>query len=437
MSTSSAPALPALPFEQPQPVEQSQRVQSSPAAQPVDVDVLVVGAGQAGLSAAYHLRRRGFVPLGLDGLPSAGPDDGASPGDQRTFVVLDGAPAPGGAWQFRWPSLTMAQTHAVHDLPGLALDPGDPRESASTAVGRYFGAYEQLNDLRVLRPVGVREVRDDPGSGALLVEATTRDGPVTWRARTLVNATGTWTKPFWPWYPGRESFAGRQLHTHDFGAAEDFAGRRVVVVGGGASATQFLLQIAPHAASTTWVTRREPVWVGGPFDEDRGRDAVALVDERTRAGLAPESVVSVTGLPLTPVYEAGIASGVLRRLPMFSRVVPDGVAWDPGVRPDGVTHQGVDVILWATGFRAALDHLGPLGLRGPGGGIVMDGPTVVADPRVQLVGYGPSASTIGANRAGREAVRSVLRVLDGAATRGPSRLVVPVEPSGSVVPGPA
>ncbi|MFF2620671.1 NAD(P)-binding domain-containing protein [Oerskovia jenensis] len=376
------------------------------------VDVLVVGAGQAGLSAAFHLRRRGFVPLGPDGLPSSVPDDGAASGVLRTFVVLDAAPAPGGAWQFRWPSLTMAQTHAVHDLPGLALDAGDPQESASTAVGRYFGAYEQVNDLRVLRPVSVREVRDDPATGALLVEATTPEGPVTWRARTLVNATGTWTKPFWPWYPGRETFAGTQLHTHDFGAAEDFAGRRVVVVGGGASATQFLLQIAPHAASTTWVTRREPVWVGGPFDENRGRDAVALVDERTRAGLAPESVVSVTGLPLTPAYEAGIASGVLRRLPMFSRVVPDGVAWDPGVRPDGVTHQGADVILWATGFRAALDHLGPLGLRGPGGGIVMDGPTVVADRRVQLVGYGPSASTIGANRAGREAVRAVLRVLD-------------------------
>jgi cation diffusion facilitator CzcD-associated flavoprotein CzcO len=387
-------------------------VSTSPGpAQPFDVDVLVVGAGQAGLSAAFHLRRRGFVPLGSDGLPSSTPDGGASSGAPRTFVVLDVAPAPGGAWQFRWPSLTMAQTHAVHDLPGLALDAGDPQESASTAVGRYFGAYEQVNDLRVLRPVAVREVRDDP-SGALLVEATTPDGPVTWRARTLVNATGTWTRPFWPWYPGRETFAGTQLHTHDFGAAEDFAGKRVVVVGGGASATQFLLQIAPHAASTTWVTRREPVWVGGPFDEDRGRDAVALVDERTRAGLAPESVVSVTGLPLTPAYEAGIASGVLHRLPMFSRVVPDGVAWDPGVRPDGVTHQGADVILWATGFRAALDHLGPLGLRGPGGGIVMDGPTVVADPRVQLVGYGPSASTIGANRAGREAVRAVLRALD-------------------------
>jgi hypothetical protein len=400
-----------------------------PARDVLDVDVLVVGAGQAGLSAAYHLRKRGFVPLGPAGLRSAPglpstpglPDAAAPERGPGTFAVLDAAPAPGGAWQFRWPSLTMAQTHAVHDLPGLALDEGDPGESASTAVGRYFGAYEAANDLRVLRPVSVREVRDDPVSGALLVEAATPDGPMTWRARTLINATGTWTKPFWPWYPGRETFTGTQLHTHDFGSPEDFTGKRVVVVGGGASATQFLLQIAPHAVSTTWVTRREPVWVGGPFDAERGRGAVALVDERTRAGLPPESVVSVTGLPLTPAYEEGIASGVLRRLPMFTRVVPDGVAWDAGVRPDGVTHQGADVILWATGFRAALDHLGPLGLRGPGGGIVMDGPTVVADPRIQLVGYGPSASTIGANRAGREAVRAVLRALATSELSEPER----------------
>ena len=64
-------------------------------------------------------------------------------------------------------------------------------------------------------------------------------------------------------------------------------------------------------------------------------------------------------------------------------------------------------LLWCTGFRASLDHLAPLHLRAPGGGIVMDGTQVVADPRIQLVGYGPSASTIGANRAGREAVHNL------------------------------
>lgn len=72
-----------------------------------------------------------------------------------------------------------------------------------------------------------------------------------------------------------------------------------------------------------------------------------------------------------------------------------------------------DVILWATGFRAALDHLAPLGLREPGGGIRLEGTRAVADPRVHLLGYGPSASTIGANRAGRAAVRDIRRLLAG------------------------
>ncbi|HEX4788812.1 MAG TPA: hypothetical protein VH372_10150, partial [Actinospica sp.] len=68
-----------------------------------------------------------------------------------------------------------------------------------------------------------------------------------------------------------------------------------------------------------------------------------------------------------------------------------------------------------TGWRAALDHLAPLHLRAPGGGIVMDGTRVVLEPRLHLVGYGPSASTVGANRAGREAVRDIRRLLSNRA----------------------
>ena len=78
--------------------------------------------------------------------------------------------------------------------------------------------------------------------------------------------------------------------------------------------------------------------------------------------------------------------------------MPDGTLWP------------ADVILWATGFRPAIGHLAPLHLRSAHGGIQLDGTTAVADPRVQLVGYGPSASTIGANRAGRVAARGVADV---------------------------
>ena len=348
-----------------------------------EVDVVVIGAGQAGLSSAYHLRRTGFVP-------------------ESDFVVLDHAPQPGGAWQFRWPSLTYGKVHGMHALPGMELTDADPARASAEVIGEYFDAYERAFDLKVRRPVDVRAVREGDGDGRLLVE-TSDD---VWSTRALINATGTWDRPFWPRYPGQENFRGRQLHTAQYPGPAEFAGLRVIVVGGGASGTQHLMEIAPYAAGTTWVTRRPPVFREGPFTEEFGREAVALVEERVRQGLPPKSVVSVTGLPLNDAIRQALADGVLDRRPMFDRITPDGVEWADGQRVDA------DVILWATGFRAAIDHLAPLRLREPGGGIRVEGTRAVADPRVHLVGYGPSASTIGANRAGRAAVRDIRRLLD-------------------------
>ena len=135
-----------------------------------------------------------------------------------------------------------------------------------------------------------------------------------------------------------------------------------------------------------------------------------VVERRVRAGLVPQSVVSVTGLPVTGAVLEAQRRGVLDRLPMFDRITPEGVAWDGG-DADAPRSAEVDVILWCTGWRAALDHLAPLHLRAPGGGIAMDGTRVVLEPRLHLVGYGPSASTVGANRAGREAVREIRELL--------------------------
>lgn len=347
--------------------------------------MVVIGAGQAGLSAAYHLRRRGLA---------AGTD----------FVVLDANPRPGGAWQHRWQALTLAAVHGVHDLPGFALGAPDPTEPASAVVGRYYGDYERAFALPVHRPVTVRAVTspDGPG-GPLLVH--TDDG--TWRTRQLVNATGTWDRPHWPYYPGRELFRGRQLHTHDFTSAEDFRGQHVVVVGGGTSAIQLLLQIA-EVARTTWVTRRPPEFTVRAFDPAWGRDVERRVAERTAAGLPPLSVVAATGLRLTPEYRRGIDNGVLIAREMFTSITPDGVRFRDG------TEIAADSILWATGFRAALGHLAPLRLREPGGGIAVAGTTVRKDSRVQLVGYGSSASTLGATRAGRVAARAAVEPLRAA-----------------------
>ena len=348
-------------------------------------DIAVIGAGQAGLSSAYHLQRLGITPV-------------------KGFIVLDSSASPGGAWQYRWPSLTLSTVNRIHDLPGMSfesvVDSGATEVQAAVAVPQYYEAYEKKFELPVYRPVTVRVVcnRD-----RLVVETDTFDVSV----RGIINATGTWENPYIPEYTGADSFRGRTLHTKDYRTADEFRGLHVVIVGAGISAIQLLDEIS-RVTTTTWVTRRPPEFRHGPFDEDAGRRAVKLVEERVRAGLPPQSVVSVTGLPVTPAIEAMRDRGVLERRPMFSEIVEHGVRWDDG------TELHADVILWCTGFRSALDHLAPLQLREANGGIVMTGrlaTQVAKDPRIHLVGYGPSASTIGANRAGNAAATELSRFL--------------------------
>lgn len=240
--------------------------------EPTAVEVVVIGAGQAGLSAAYHLQRRGYVPLSR------------SSGTDRTFLVVDANPLPGGAWQHRWPSLRMATVNGIHELPGFAVPPADPAAASRDILPAYFADYEARFDLEVLRPVKVEAVRraDDDPRGRLRVET---DRGV-WAARFVINATGTWTRPFWPRYPGQERFRGRQLHVADYTSAEEFRGRRVVIVGAGVSAVQLLDEIS-HVAETFWVTRREPEWVEDDFDIPARVAAIAGVEDRVRRGLPP------------------------------------------------------------------------------------------------------------------------------------------------------
>lgn len=350
-------------------------------------EIVVIGAGQAGLSTAYHLQRRGLGP-------------------HRGVVVLDGSPQAGGAWQHRWPSLTLSSVNRIHDLPGMrlseAVDVRDEQVQASLVVPAYYRAYEERFEVPVYRPVTVRVVcvRD----GRFRIE-TDR---IEFSTRGIVNATGTWETPNIPEIPGTTRFRGRQLHTKDYRTAAEFAGKHVIVVGAGISAIQLLDEVS-RVTRTTWATRRPPHFRDEPFDEQAGREAVALVEDRVRRGLPPASVVSVTGIPRTPAVLDMKERGVLDPVPMFDEIVEDGVRWK-----DGRT-LAVDVILWCTGFRSSLDHLSPLMLREPGGGIAMTGrlaTQVARDPKIHLVGYGPSASTIGANRAGGAAAEELMTELD-------------------------
>ncbi|MGO1545288.1 MAG: flavin-containing monooxygenase [Gulosibacter sp.] len=356
------------------------------------LDVVVIGAGQAGLTAAYWLKQRGLEPW-------------------KDFVVLDRNEGPGGAWQHRWPELTLGKAHGIHDLPGLKLGTPDPTEPASAVVTRYYGEYERKFELPIERPVRVDTVEslgEEPDAPLEI-----RAGSRTWRSKFVINATGTWTRPFVPYAPGAEQFKGLQLRTVDYWCSDDFAGKHVVVVGGGLSAVQFILMLEQAGATTTWSTRREPDWVEDPFDERWGVAVEERVDARASAGLVPHSVVRNTGIPPWPEYLAARDRGRLVSDGRIARIEKDAVVFESGKRVAS------DVILWATGFRPDIDHLAPLHLREPGGGVRTTGVVQVdRDPRILLVGYGASASTVGATRAGRRAAVTALERLGRSSSAG-------------------
>ena len=353
---------------------------------PTRTSVVVIGAGQAGLSVSFYLQRLGLEP-------------------GQNFVVLDRGPGTGGAWQHRWEALRIGSAHRINDLPGMdelgvSFETADRTLPAKEVVADYYRRYEDHYALRVRRPVDVRKVFN---RGTELVVAYDHEEIVT---DAVVNATGTWGSPFIPWYPGMNEFRGRHIHTTDYDTATDFEGQSVVVVGGGTSAIGFLLELEGAASELTWVSRRAIEFRDeGELNMEAGAAAVAAQDEAARAGRALPSIVSGTGVPRTRRVQAGIARGLLVAKPMFRAIESDGVRWEDG------TFQKVDVIVWSTGFRPELRHLSPLKLREKEGGITVGAGSSWKDPRIFFAGYGPQASTIGANRAGRQIARQVVAML--------------------------
>jgi len=355
-----------------------------------DTSVVVIGGGQAGLSVSYYLKR-----LGLD------------PGNE--FVVLDRGPGTGGAWQFRWDALRIGSAHRINDLPGMdeigvSFSTADRTLPAKDVVADYYAQYEEHYGFQIVRSAAVSRVEN--AGDRMLVTFSGEQGDEVVSTDIVINATGTWGSPFIPWYPGRDSFAGRHVHTAEYRDAAEFAGQKVVVVGGGTSAIGFLLELESVAESTTWVSRRPIEFLeDGELNLEARVEAVAAQDEAARAGRALPSIVSGTGVPRTRRIQAGIDRGLLTARPMFASIEPGGVRWSNG------SFQEADAIIWSTGFRPELRHLAPLKLREREGGIIVAGGSSWKEPRIFFAGYGPQASTIGANRAGRSIARQAVATL--------------------------
>ncbi|MGC4947124.1 ArsO family NAD(P)H-dependent flavin-containing monooxygenase [Streptomyces sp. DT224] len=343
-------------------------------------EVVVVGGGQAGLAAGYHLRRQ-----------------------RLDFVILDAQTGRGGSWQHMWDSLHLFSPAEHSSLPGRLM----PAQAGETYPGAghvvdYLADYEQRYDLPVQQGTRVDAVRRD--ADRLLVE--TDSG--TWRARAVISATGNWSRPFLPAVPGRGTFTGRQLHTVNYRCPAHFAGQRVVVVGGGNSGAQIAADLALDGrVEVTWVTRRPPRFL--PDDID-GRALFEVATARRRALDAGRTdtggVASLGDIVAVPPVRAARDAGLLAAEPMFAQLTAPGVRWADGSRSDA------DAVIWCTGFRPALGHLAPLNLRGPRGHIPTDGTRALGEPRLHLLGYGDwtgpaSATLVGVGRTARDAARAI------------------------------
>lgn len=348
---------------------------------PAQVDVAIVGGGQAGLAAGHALRRSG-----LD------------------VVVLDAASEPGGSWRHMWPSLTAFSPARFSSLPGWPMPGPEHGNPTRDEVIDYLERYEQRYDLRVHRDVAVDAVHRD--GETLRLDTTT----CSVHARAVISATGTWSEPVVPQVPGHEAFRGEVLHAVDYAGPEPFAGRRVLVAGGGNSGAQILAEVST-VADTIWTVTRAPRLLPDHVD---GR---ILFEVATRRFLAlqrgepdPGGVGSLGDIVATPDVRAARDRGVLVPNPPFDRFTPDGVSWDDG------SFELVDVIIWCTGFRPALSHLEPLGLTRTREGIAVHGTRSIDEPRLWLLGYGDwtgdaSATLVGVGRTARNTAKQITAFL--------------------------
>ncbi|MEU7901593.1 NAD(P)/FAD-dependent oxidoreductase [Actinoplanes sp. NPDC049118] len=313
-------------------------------------DVVVIGGGQAGLATAQAALAWGWRP-----------------------VVLDASGGAGGSWPRYYDSLTLFSPARFSSLPGMAF-PGDPqRYPVRDEVVAYLDAYARRLDADVRRNERVDRVAEEDGGFAV----STSSGSVV-RARMVVAASGGFSRPYRPALPGLDTFTGTVLHSAQYRQPAPFAGRRVVVVGGGNSAVQIAVELA-QVATVSISTRDRLRW---QRQRVLGRDFhwwLAHTGLDTSA-LGPRLVQG--GVPVIDDgrYRTAVRAGTPDHRPLFTRLDGDGVVWADGTR------ERVDAVILATGFRPDLPFLDDTAALGDAGAPLHHGGVSSTVPGLGYVG---------------------------------------------------
>lgn len=295
------------------------------------IETLVIGAGQAGLSTGYHLRR-------LD----------------RPFLIVDGNERVGDNWRQQWDTLRLYTPAKYDGLPGLPF-PGDrwafPQKDA---VADYLESYALHWDLpvRMSTRIDALEARTEGGYAASL-------GADTITCDNVVVATGTFGRtPYVPAFAAELDPSVRQLHSSQYRRPGQLRPGRVLVVGASHSGTDVAYEVA---------RRHETVLCGRdcgqlPFRfEHRGARIIMpallflarhLLTRRNPIGRRAMGEIRSHGGPMIRVKRADLADRGVERV--LSRVT--GVSGGQAMLDDGHVVEAANVV-WCTGFRQVFDWI--------------------------------------------------------------------------------
>jgi cation diffusion facilitator CzcD-associated flavoprotein CzcO len=327
----------------------------------MDADVLVVGAGPAGLAVAACLRKRGVDVL-----------------------VVDRGTAVGESWRHRYDRLHLHTPRVQSALPGLRMPRRYGRWVAKDDVAGYLGRYAEHHGLTPRFGTEVRRLERDGDAW----KAQTDGAPL--QVRQVVVATGYNRTPVEPDWPGRAGFRGPVLHAAAYTGPEGYRGQDVLVVGAGNTGAEIAADLAEGGAGRVRLAVRtppnvvprqlgpipttllaismdsSPAWLADPINRFLQR---RFVGDLTRYGLpAPRAgvVAQMRATGVTPTIDVGLIKEL-----RAGRITPvaalDRFDGDEAVLADG-TRLRPDAVIAATGYTTGLEpmvgHLGVLDDRG-------------------------------------------------------------------------
>lgn len=372
--------------------------------------VVVVGAGPAGVAAAVALKDRGVRPL-----------------------VVDQAEEVASAWRSRYDRLRLNTCRPFSHLPRRRFAKGTPMFPSRDQLVDHLEQHAREDGIEL--QLGTRIERIDRSDGGWALQTDAGD----LRAPQVIVATGYEQEPVIPEWPGRELFTGRVLHSREYRNPGPFAAQRVLVVGPGCSGMEIAHDVAVGGASKVWLSARTPPNITlrtGPGGFPGDLVAVLLLHMPTRIGDAVARFgrrqdlgdLSEYGLPVpeegvfTRLQRTGQAPAIVDEEVIDSiregRVeVVRGVESldESGVRLEGGGRVEPDAVICATGYRRMLDplvgHLEVLDGSGYPRALAQE----AAAPGLRFIGYVPRPGGLGyAGKEAQRAARAIARELKAA-----------------------